>query len=274
MQPATKTDLDPCCSCKKTGCLKLYCHCFKEQSYCYACTEDTCRNQPSHIDRNLTFVVRNLMKKRPEQFVISDRTKLSPGAHYISLHDTEITIPTKNLRYMSCTCKVSKCSQFHCDCYKAGIPCGTKCICTGCHNKRPRKTFGPDDVVEWRHKQLDEINSNSNTEEKDLTPHSAETSCKRRLSDGIEEGCNGHTNKDIKNIDDSLELNKVEKSTITRPLLKKKKLFDNLIINNKDRMKEIEKESEKEEELQNSDNGDDEEIEDVALIMANLKGAT
>lgn len=41
-----------------------------------------------------------------------------------------------------CTCKKSKCVKFYCECFRAGIECGTNCQCLNCCNTVPR------DVVE------------------------------------------------------------------------------------------------------------------------------
>ena len=33
-----------------------------------------------------------------------------------------------------CTCKKSKCKKHYCECYHAGVPCGSRCQCIGCCN--------------------------------------------------------------------------------------------------------------------------------------------
>ena len=46
-----------------------------------------------------------------------------------------IDLQREQLGVKPCTCKRSKCRQHYCECYHAGVPCGSKCQCIGCCNK-------------------------------------------------------------------------------------------------------------------------------------------
>jgi len=39
-----------------------------------------------------------------------------------------------------CKCSRSKCQNRHCECFKNGVPCGPKCVCTDCSIKNKEIT--------------------------------------------------------------------------------------------------------------------------------------
>lgn len=108
------------CTCKKTKCLKMYCECF---SLGKPCTEDCncigCENCKEHSDALL----------KAQELV---RSKVLEG----------------NSTTKGCNCKKSQCQKKYCECYNAGLTCGSECKCINCLNYESVKPQ-PQDGSTW-----------------------------------------------------------------------------------------------------------------------------
>lgn len=113
----TETEIDEIagCKCVKSSCLKLYCMCFQQGSYCLdTCGCANCLNTsendgPSGI-RSQT--IQEIIQRRPDAF-----DKREP-----------------QVQQQTCLCKKNKCIQLYCSCFANGSQCGDKCKCIDCEN--------------------------------------------------------------------------------------------------------------------------------------------
>ncbi len=94
------------CNCKRSGCVKMYCECFKSGRTCQGCNCVGCDN-------------------------VSGRAVKHPVSSTISA-----TAETKG-----CNCKRTRCLKKYCDCYQQGKTCGKDCRCENCENGKARHAF-------------------------------------------------------------------------------------------------------------------------------------
>ncbi len=87
------------CNCKRSGCLKKYCECYKAGKACQGCNCTGCENVAS----------------RPQQAV------------------------ARTTYFSGCNCKKSGCRKKYCECFQRGIKCGESCKCEQCQNHAPSK---------------------------------------------------------------------------------------------------------------------------------------
>jgi len=103
------------CKCEKTSCLKLYCTCFQQGSYCLdSCECTNCLNTsendgPSGI-RSQT--IQEILHRKPNAF---DQRE-------------------PKVQMQGCLCRKNKCIQLYCACFANGTQCGDKCKCIECEN--------------------------------------------------------------------------------------------------------------------------------------------
>ncbi|OQS03027.1 hypothetical protein THRCLA_04654 [Thraustotheca clavata] len=107
------------CNCKKSNCLKLYCECFQQGSLC----GDDCNCQGCHNNINFESqrqrAIRVVLERNPVAFL----PKVSKGS----------TVSTTKY-FRGCRCRRSGCQKKYCECYQAGVKCGTLCRCQMCKN--------------------------------------------------------------------------------------------------------------------------------------------
>lgn len=63
----TKSNRKSTCNCKKSRCLKLYCECFANQSYCKDCNCNCCSNTPANEEER-QMVIKATKDRNPYAF--------------------------------------------------------------------------------------------------------------------------------------------------------------------------------------------------------------
>ena len=110
-----------CCTCKHSYCLKLYCECFKNLSYCKDCNCSNCYNIPKYKDIRYRSII-HLKKKNKFTFkrnIAKDKTNKQ-----------------NIVNIKGCKCYSSKCNKKYCECFLNNINCSTSCKCKNCLNKK------------------------------------------------------------------------------------------------------------------------------------------
>lgn len=117
--PEKKSKRKITCNCKNSGCIKMYCECFREVGYCGSlCKCKDCKNVETNAERK--FSLTNLHKKQADEFAF----KLSRDEAAKQLANG-----TRN-----CKCKKSQCQKKYCECYNDGAFCNAECCCMDCLN--------------------------------------------------------------------------------------------------------------------------------------------
>jgi hypothetical protein len=123
------------CTCGKSKCLKLYCHCFKLGNYCTSeCQCTVCKNKPQFsADRQMA--IQMIKTRNPLAF-------------------TPIIDSASQVHYKGCNCKKSHCQQKYCECYQMNVQCTDQCKCVSCRNgkkeqkREDSKQRWPREVIE------------------------------------------------------------------------------------------------------------------------------
>lgn len=113
------------CACAKSRCLRLHCSCFVKGRLCGSeCQCLGCLNNVNH-EQERSFVMHYTAKIRSDVF----------QPMFVQLGDERFVINKRG-----CKCSRSKCQNRHCECFKNGVPCGPKCVCTDCSIKNKEIT--------------------------------------------------------------------------------------------------------------------------------------
>ena len=100
------------CTCKNSSCLKFYCECFSNGTYCQNCSCINCKNT-SEFESLRQEKYKNIIERNPKAIHQINSIKKS----------------------FICNCKYSNCSKKYCDCFQSGKRCTSKCKCINCLNK-------------------------------------------------------------------------------------------------------------------------------------------
>ena len=127
------------CQCKKTKCLKLYCPCFADGLYCGPrCNCRNCFNDQQY-DNLVKEARQKIKEKNPDAFV--PKVRISAQRMHQAPHSEDgVNAPPpaqvrQTLQHQTgCKCTKTNCLKRYCECYAAGVFCGTKCNCTNCQN--------------------------------------------------------------------------------------------------------------------------------------------
>jgi len=97
----TNVNTQVSCTCRRSGCNKLYCHCFRAGKFCSeTCSCTSCLNTKGNFSIN--------------------SKKLHQKQQYMSKQ--------------SCQCRRTSCLKHYCACFNAGKYCTDQCRCTECCN--------------------------------------------------------------------------------------------------------------------------------------------
>lgn len=117
------------CKCKNSQCLKLYCECFRNQTFCKDCNCQNCSNKNSNASRRNAISL--IKQKNPAAF--DPKFKTTKIIH----DDDQQEIKANKMAVIvsrGCKCKNSSCRKRYCECYQYGLGCSSKCKCVGCEN--------------------------------------------------------------------------------------------------------------------------------------------
>mmetsp|Transcript_13511 Transcript_13511/g.32210 ORF Transcript_13511/g.32210 Transcript_13511/m.32210 type:complete len:436 (-) Transcript_13511:100-1407(-) len=119
---------DKGCRCGRTKCLKQYCACFRNDIRCTTdCVCRDCNNDGLHEETRMK-AVRMTRLNDPTAFKGTE----------LELDSREVLTPRGTLKTVrGCRCRRSKCQKKYCECYGAGLLCGSNCVCEDCLNFEP-----------------------------------------------------------------------------------------------------------------------------------------
>lgn len=109
------------CNCKNSGCVKLYCECYRENGFCGSgCGCQDCKNISTNPDR-----------ARP-----SITARKSIGTFAFKFNRSELLRGREgfNMITKGCNCRKSQCLKKYCDCFNYGAFCKPDCCCVNCLN--------------------------------------------------------------------------------------------------------------------------------------------
>ena len=117
------------CKCKNSQCLKLYCECFRNQTFCKDCNCQNCSNKNSNASRRNAISL--IKSKNPAAFDPKFKTtKIIQDDDHQEIRANKMAVIVSR----GCKCKNSSCRKRYCECYQYGLGCSNKCKCVGCEN--------------------------------------------------------------------------------------------------------------------------------------------
>ena len=110
------------CNCKKSRCLKLYCDCFKANTYCgVGCSCIGCYNREDNV-ATVIEAREAILTRNPHAFTEKIAESTTSQGNMLAQHRK------------GCNCKKSRCLKKYCECFHASVPCGDHCKCENCCN--------------------------------------------------------------------------------------------------------------------------------------------
>ncbi|RNA28194.1 lin-54 -like protein [Brachionus plicatilis] len=142
------------CNCTKSMCLKLYCDCFAQGSFCVDCNCVNCFNTLDHEEER-NKAIKMVLERNPQAFQskISKFTASLTMSKAMPAQISQAPAPTSGIEDLisasvttdeldeiqsrhvkGCNCKKSNCLKRYCECFLAKIQCSSLCKCVGCKN--------------------------------------------------------------------------------------------------------------------------------------------
>ena len=133
------------CNCKNSQCIKLYCECFRSETFCKDCNCENCLNKTDNPLRTNTVSI--IRQKNPNAF----ESRFKPTRYRASGPNSKskglgTTLDMFLEVSRGCNCKHSNCKKKYCECYQYGIECSVRCKCSNCHNGNQSKNH-PDNAI-------------------------------------------------------------------------------------------------------------------------------